>query len=168
MTDNSTTTFPHRPELTALAHARSNHFFVPTMTETSSFLFPHTELTPSLANSRPPFFSLQLLQAEFAALANAQSTLFFVPMTENVSSTFPHAVLTVIADTRPTFLIDHAPPLRVASTAVPQANTHHAAPLDDNGIKRLHDIIGVLQLYYHPRVNLFSSLPPRLLRCREN
>ena len=73
-------------------------------------------------------------------------------MTENVSSTFPHAVLTtVIADTRPTFLIDPAPPLRVASTAVPQANTHRAAPLDANGIKRLNDILGVPRLYYARR-----------------
>jgi hypothetical protein len=70
-------------------------------------------------------------------------------MTETVSSTFPHAVLTtVIADTRPTFLINPAPPLRVASTAVPQANTHRAAPLDANGIKRLYDILGVPRLYY--------------------
>ena len=64
MTTNSTTTFPHRPELATLANARSPQFFVPTMTETSSFPFPHTELTPSLANSRRPFVSLQLLQAE--------------------------------------------------------------------------------------------------------
>jgi hypothetical protein len=130
MTDNSTTTFPHRPELTALANARSTHLFV-TMTDNSSTTFPH----------RP----------ELTAFANARSNHFFVPMTENVSSTFPHAVLTVIADTRTTFLIDSAPPLRVASTAVPQANTHRAAPLDANGIKRLHDILGVPRLYYARR-----------------